>query len=68
MRKEHIIKYPELIAEMAKRGDMLKDVAPELGISYATLSRKLSGKGEFTLKEIKLLCKRYEKNFYELFK
>lgn len=62
------IKYIELFIQMKKNGDTQKSMAKELGISQQAISRKLSGKNEWTISEIEKLCEYYNKNYYELFK
>lgn len=62
------VKYPELTGEMAKHGDTQKDVAKLLGITYASVSRRLSGEIQWTIGDIEKLCKHYNKDYYELFK
>lgn len=62
------IVYLELIAEMAKRGETRRSVAKLLGISNATISRKLSNETEWTISEIEKLCDFFGKDYYELFK
>lgn len=65
MRK---IKYPEVAGEMAKHGETLKDVGKLIGVTYSSVSRKISGENPWTIGEIETLCKHYNKNYYELFK
>lgn len=62
------IKYPELAAEMARRGETQKTVADLLGIAHSSLSRRLSGKIEWSIGQIETLCEHYGKDYYELFK
>lgn len=62
------IKYPDLVGEMAKHGDTQKSLATILGITYASVCRRLSGKTEFTISEIEKICEHYKKDYYELFK
>ena len=62
------IKYPDLVGEMAKHGDTQKSLAAILGITYASVCRRLSGKTEFTISEIEKICEHYKKDYYELFK
>ncbi len=45
--------FPNLNAELARRGMKKKDFAKMLGISERTAANKLSGKSEFTLSEIR---------------
>ena len=62
------IKYIELFIQMKKNGDTQKGIAKQLGISQQAISRKLSGKNEWTISEIDKLCEYYNMNYYELFK
>lgn len=65
---ENSVKYPNLRAEMAKRGDTQKTLAELLGLTIATISRKLAGKVVWSLGEVDIICEHYGKNYYELFK
>lgn len=60
--------YPEIVGEMAKHGDNQKTLAKLLDITHASVSRRLSGKSEWTISDVETLCKYYDKDFYELFK
>ena len=62
------IVYLELIGEMAKRGESRKSVAKMLGISNASVGRKLSNESDWTISEIEKLCEYFDKDYYELFK
>ena len=62
------IKYMDLYVEMKKNEETQKSIANLLGISQQAISRKLSGKNEWTISEIDKLCKHYDKDFYVLFK
>ena len=68
MEKKKEIKFPELLAEMARRGETQETIAKLLGLTRATISRKLSGKIEWTIGEIEILCEYYGKDYYQLFK
>lgn len=59
--------FPNLRAEMARRGDRLEDVANVLNISVPSLSRRLSNEIAFDVNEIDILCKRYQVPFETLF-
>lgn len=66
---EKIIVYPNLISEMAKRGeDSQKKLGDLLKISQVAAGRKLNGKNDWKLSEAILLSKRYKKDIEELFK
>lgn len=68
MEKKQEVKFPNLVAEMARNGDTQVDVAKVLKIGKATINRKLRGATEFTMSEIETLCKHYKKEYSELFK
>lgn len=61
------ILFPNLVAEMAKRGETKKSIAKLLGVSNPTVSRKFSGKLNWNMSEIEILCKHFNKDYYELF-
>ncbi len=62
------ILYPGLVGEMASRGDTQKSLAKILGMTYASVCRRLSGKTEWNISEIEKICDYYGKDYYELFK
>lgn len=62
------VKYPGLVAEMARNGDKQKSLAKLLGISEPSISKRLSGKKEWSIGEIEKICEHYDKDYYELFK
>ena len=62
------VKYPGLAAEMARRGDTQEDLAKLLKLSRPTVCTKLSGKAEWSIGEIEIICEHYKKDYYELFK
>ena len=45
--------YPNVKAEIARKGITLEVIAKALGITLTTLSLKMNGKYQFTLKEAK---------------
>lgn len=49
-----------LKAEMALYGDNLKTLSDFLGIAHQTLSRKISGKADFTQSEMNMIRCRYQ--------
>ena len=53
MRK---LKYPEVAGEMAKHGETLKDVGKLIGVTYSSVSRKISGENPWTIGEIEILA------------
>lgn len=60
--------YPEIVGEMAKRGDTEKTLGKLLKISYGSVSRRLCGRTKWTMEEVNKLCDRYGKTYDELFK
>ena len=62
------VKYPGLLAEMAKHGDKQKSLAKLLGKSVPSISKRLLGKKEWSIGEIEKICEHYDKDYYELFK
>ena len=62
------VKYPNLVAEMARRGERQKVIAELLGVAVPTVCRKLSGQIGFSISEIEILCEHFGKDYYELFK
>lgn len=61
------VPYPELRAELARNGDMQKDIAALLSIGESTFCRKLRGLSDWKLSEIQILCNHYGKPFTTLF-
>ena len=60
--------FPEIVNQMKIRNEKVKDLATLLGIANSQATRRLSGKVEWTIGDIEILCKHYNTNFYELFK
>ena len=61
------MKYRKLKAAMVMCCDNLTDIADLFGISVAGASKRMNGKQEWRISEIKKLCRRYNKTFEELF-
>lgn len=61
-------KYPELAAEMAKRGDTQKVIGELLNLPSGSITRRLAGEIEWSISEINKICKYYQKSYEELFK
>lgn len=66
--EKKIVKYPKLVKEMADKGENQTVLGKVLGITQATISRKLSGKLEFSISEVEKVCDHFNKGYYELFK
>jgi len=60
--------YPDLIGEMARRGDTLETLANLLGLTVSSIWRRFSGKKDWTIGEVEKICEHYGKGYYELFK
>lgn len=67
-KRTTVIKFPNLLAEMKKRGETQYDLAKMLKVTQATMSRKLAGKVQWRIGEIEDICEHYDKGYYELFK
>ena len=61
------IVYPGLIGEMAKRGDTQTTISNLLGITVSNISKRFSGKKDWSISEIEKICDFYNKDYYELF-
>lgn len=62
------IVYPEIEAEMARRGLTQIDVAKVLRRCPTAVLRRLSGEVDWTISDINILCHVFAKDYYELFK
>lgn len=61
--------YPELVNQMKLHKQGLQEVADLLNIKYKEqISRRLSGKVEWTIGEVETLCNYYNMGFWELFR
>ena len=61
-------KYPNLLAEMARKGDTKGKLCEVLGIKRSALWTRLNGTTQWKMGEINKLCERYNKTYEELFK
>lgn len=60
--------FPEIVRQMIKRNETLQDIADLLSLSHISMvSRRLTGKIEWKLDEIKTLCKHYNTDLNKLF-
>jgi len=62
------VKYPNLKAEMARRGENQRTIGKLLDLNNTTICRKLLGQIAWSVNEIDILCEHFGKNYYELFK
>lgn len=61
-------KFPNLVAELARKGECQKSLAVLLHLNQATISRKMNGISDWTIGEIETLCDYFNKDYYTLFK
>lgn len=59
--------FRNILAEMARNNYSRLDIASKLGVSDGTLRTRLNGLSDFTLPEIKILIKLFDKPFEYLF-
>lgn len=64
---ERKVLFPNLLAEMARKGETQKSIAKVLGVSEPTISLKFKGKSDWTLGEVETLCDYFNKDYYQLF-
>jgi len=62
------VMFPNLAAEMARKGIKQKELAVILGISNPTICKKMSGQTDWSLTEIETLCSYFGKSYKNLFK
>lgn len=60
--------YPNLMAEMARKGDTLTSLSKWLEMSLPLLHSRVSGKTMWKIHEIDKLCNRYDTDYETLFK
>ncbi len=60
--------FPEISNQMKKRNEKLKDIANLLNLDISQISRKLSGKIDWTFNDVKILCNHYKMDFKKLFR
>lgn len=65
--KTKVVHYPNLVAEMARSGQTNNSLAKLLGISPASMSRRVKGDTDFTKSEIDTLCDFFAKDYEYLF-
>lgn len=62
------VMFPNLVAEMARRGEKQKDIAKLLGLPVASICMRLKGETKWGIGEIDILCEHFGKDYYQLFK
>ena len=67
MIEQKIVRYPNLIAEIARWGDNYGKLSKLLGISVSAVARRLNGSVEWSKSEIDTLCGYYGKPYDYLF-
>lgn len=60
--------FPELIGEMAKRGENQNTLANLLGITPGSINNKMAGRTQWTISEMALISNHYNRDKEELFK
>lgn len=68
MDKKKEVKYPNLVSEMARNGETQKTIGEILGLTSASVSRKLSGQVAWSIEEVDKICEYFGKDYYQLFK
>ena len=61
-------KYPIIREELNKRGQTLKDLENVLHIDRTNIGLRVRGKREWTIGEAEILCKYFNRDFWELFR
>jgi hypothetical protein len=67
MIEQKKIMYPNLVAEMARRGDTYGTLAVLLKTSIPAVGRRINDEVEWTKSEIDILCDHYKKPYDYLF-
>lgn len=60
--------FPEIVAEMERRGESRKDLARLLELDVSQVTRKLNGNIQWTIGDIEVMTLHYGKDFWELFR
>ncbi len=67
MIEQKTVRYPNLLAEIARSGESNMMVAELLNLSASSFTRRLNGSIEWSKSEIDTLCDHYGKNYDYLF-
>lgn len=65
---KRFILFPEIEAEMIRRGETQQDLANLLELDRTQITRKLNGNIQWTIGDIEILTHHYNKDFWELFR
>lgn len=60
--------FPEITKRMNKRNEKQQDIAKLLQVDPSQISRKLTGYIDWSIDEIRILCKHYNTKFEKLFR
>lgn len=61
------VMYPNLAAEMARKGESTDDLGKMLGIDKSQAYRKLHGQSKWTLGDCEILYEHYKVDIHKLF-
>lgn len=67
MEQVKTVRYPNLVAEMARHGDNYATLSELLKMSIPAVSRRINGLVEWSKSEIDCLCGHYGKDYNYLF-
>lgn len=67
MIEAKVIRYSNLLAEMARCGDTYSTLAELLDLSVPSVARRLNGTIEWSKSEIDTICDHYQKPYDYLF-
>lgn len=65
---EKFVLFPEIVAEMERRGETQSDLARILQLDRSQVGRKLKGEIQWSIGDIEVLTLHYNKDFWELFR
>lgn len=66
--EQKVVRYPNLLAEIARSGENYTTLGELLGISVSAVARRLNGAVEWSKSEIDTLCDHYGKDYDYLFR
>lgn len=68
MVEQSALKYPNLLAEIARKGETYESLATLLNISVSAVARRMNGSVEWSKSEIDTLCDHFSKDYDYLFR